>query len=888
MADFLAYELFPGILNMSLAASVIIGAVLLARLLLKRAPKGFSYVLWWVVLFRLLCPISISAGISLLGVTQAPAREATRYTTAVEYVRPAPVSGGEAELLPQNQEEPESQLPVMEDTEPSNPSFGAAAIVAVVWLLGGAAMAGYGLWSYRKVRRSLVGALRLRDNIYLADHIPSPFVMGLLRPRIYLPSGLGGQEQEYIICHEQYHIRRKDHMVKVLFFLALCLHWFNPLVWLAFCLMGRDMEMSCDEAVVKSLGGDIRAEYSASLLSLATGHKIIAGTPLAFGEGDAKGRIRNLARWKRPKRWAAALAALVCVSVAAACVANPKEEGPKGQYASMEDFAQQTMAEQKTMAYLTNSGQEGTANVTDTKLSRLEKVGLLEGLAPEGTLEAWIFQYLVQVDAEDILLAGGMYEQDGYFDLEGQGGHNVVALQYPDGSYDILYNEAISDDLSFYGYHDNYTDALYDWYVTEYGLDLPLYVKELLPPDENGNYPADRYNGPDWYLYVPRAALKHWLEQKEDGSIRHVWVSSVGKTVLTLEPVAQSAQDLLNTYRAQGYTVNEELLTAQGEDSMLRLHEAQGGCWLVSTYSAGRSPSWELREAMAESFVLQEGAVISNPQGAAYMKKIMDGVSQEDSLTLTLRQDGEQVGSYDDCLNRSVRMYYFQEFPKVIWSGAEAPEPGEKQLEELPEMTLAEGNDWSITAYRGVEAVRLSCPEGTWWVRAEGEPGFNTYAQMRLWFDPYTWMRQWFDNVEYDALSELYGQQDGVAIPDRGQSYLEAAEEYVQTFEGLHRKASPGSFYCYSFVKTSVQGAQEMTQSLREQGEIGENTYCFEMITVFVPENENAMAHSLAGNTVEYTGHDPDVPAGAWEYGRCGYATLEADGWHCELAGTGW
>ena len=117
MADFLAYELFPGILNMSLAASVIIGAVLLARLLLRRAPKGFSYVLWWVVLFRLLCPISISAGISLLGVAQAPAREATRYTTAVEYVRPAPVSGGETDFLPQNQEETEGQIPAVEEAE---------------------------------------------------------------------------------------------------------------------------------------------------------------------------------------------------------------------------------------------------------------------------------------------------------------------------------------------------------------------------------------------------------------------------------------------------------------------------------------------------------------------------------------------------------------------------------------------------------------------------------------------------------------------------------------------------------------------------------------------------------------------------------------------------
>ena len=122
----------------------------------------------------------------------------------------------------------------------------------------------------------------------------------------------------------------------------------------------------------------------------------------------------------------------------------------------------------------------------------------------------------------------------------------------------------------------------------------------------------------------------------------------------------------------------------------------------------------------------------------------------------------------------------------------------------------------------------------------------------------------------------------------RSNTITQMEEEYVQTVEGLHQKASPGSYYCYTFVKASVQEAQEMTQTMRERGEIGENTYCFVMTTVFVPENENALAQSLAGNTVEYMGHDPDVPAGAWEYGRCGYATLEADGWHCELAGTGW
>ena len=146
----------------------------------------------------------------------------------------------------------------------------------------------YAMVSYIRLRRKLITASLLRDNIYLADEIAFPFVMGLLRPKIYLPSSMAEQEQPYILMHEQHHIRRRDPVIKALAFLALCIHWFNPLVWVAFIMAGKDMEMSCDEAVVRKMGTGILADYTASLLSLATGKHIIAGMPLAFGEGDTK------------------------------------------------------------------------------------------------------------------------------------------------------------------------------------------------------------------------------------------------------------------------------------------------------------------------------------------------------------------------------------------------------------------------------------------------------------------------------------------------------------------------------------------------------------------------------------------------------------------------
>ena len=182
-----------------------------------------------------------------------------------------------------------------------------------VWLVGAACMIIRSLVSYWKLRRQIEIAIPLRDNLFLADDLESPFVVGLVHPKVYLPSNLSQREYEYIILHERNHIRRGDHIFKALAFLALCLHWFNPLVWLAFHLASKDMEMSCDEAVVRKLGSDIRADYSVSLLSLATGRRIIAGTPLAFGEGDPKGRIRNLAKWKKPGIWVLVLAVLICL-----------------------------------------------------------------------------------------------------------------------------------------------------------------------------------------------------------------------------------------------------------------------------------------------------------------------------------------------------------------------------------------------------------------------------------------------------------------------------------------------------------------------------------------------------------------------------------------------
>ena len=601
MTAFLSQTLFPTLLNMSLTAGIVILCVIAARLALKRAPKVFSYALWAVVLFRLLCPVSLSSGISLLGALDAPARQASPVVSTVTYVQPQ--RQPEA-IQPQTEQVPvEPQTPASDSLAPVVPEQQAtstvewAAVAAWVWLAGVLGMAGYSIFALLRLRRRLVGSLHLRDNLYLADHISTPFVLGLVRPRIYLPSTLTEGEMGYIIRHEQYHIRHGDHVVKVLAFAALCLHWFNPLVWAAFVLAGRDMEMRCDEAVVKELGEKVKADYSASLLTLATGRLTIAGTPLAFGEGNPEGRIRNLLRWKRPRVWLSAVACMACVAVIAACAANPAGQtsqtpaGESGQYESMEDFAQQTMDNAKEVTYYSYANQEATAQVTSTKLAWLDKQGELEGLAPEGTLEAWTFNYLVQIDApaEDIALVGGMYEEDGWFDLEGQGGHNIVSLRYPDGTYDILYNQIVNDDIEFLGHHNSYEEAIYDWYVTDQGLDLPLHVKDwnvlMLGPDgeQEINVPVRRYDGDGWYLYIPVSAWTQWSADP----VHSVWVSQYNTgSAVTVDYTKTNLADYLagDTGGMTPAGDSGRVFEAQGDGWNYRYYYVEGteGCWRIS------------------------------------------------------------------------------------------------------------------------------------------------------------------------------------------------------------------------------------------------------------------------------------------------------------------
>ena len=643
MGEFVMHRLFPIVCNMSLTASVVILAVLAVRLLLRRAPKVFAYALWAVVLFRLLCPVSVTSAVSLLGALGAPVQERTQRTSAVEYVPADIMIRGTAPAVTQLPQPPlpaetggaVSDAPA--DTAPAavpamsfnEPVF----ILTLIWLAGMVLLLAYSLVSLLRLRRRLVGTVRLRDNIYLADHIPSPFVMGLFRPKIYLPSTLTETERGYILRHEQYHLRRRDHLVKFLSFLALCIHWFNPLVWAAFVLSGKDMEMSCDEAVVRELGEDIRADYSASLLSLATGRRIVAGMPLAFGEGDTGSRIRNLLNWKRPRPWVMAVCAVVCVGLIALCAANPggtdaADGEENGSWPSVEAYVQDVMLSQTEVSYYaynadgTLGKQLRTAAVTDRKLIYLEKGGEVTGLAPDGVLEEWEYHYLTKpeldVDMDAVALAGGQYHDDeGYFDLGSGNRHIVVALRRENNRYDILCDIPTNDGI-FSGYHNTMEEAIYDWYVTDQNLDLPLYVEDWIdqinynnPNDKPGNYPVHRYDVDGGYLYIP---ISGWTKSDTSDSASPYWEWTSAYNTGSIFSIVYDEKSL-DVQRAEaeeiGFTPVDAgklvwRLDPPAEGAHIRYYfypAAGGGCWTVSTLWTDTGIS-EYREIFIEPQVM--------------------------------------------------------------------------------------------------------------------------------------------------------------------------------------------------------------------------------------------------------------------------------------------
>ena len=311
-------DVFLKLVNLSISASWLILAVLVLRVVLKKAPKWVMPLLWGVVALRLVCLFSIESALSLI-----PSAETIPSEIVTETREPVLYEQATLDIVTNPTLPSAAEVPVGVSRQQAQVDFN---IYSVLWLAGMAALLVHALVSAGRLKRKLATAILLRDNIYESEFVDSPFVFGVVKPNIYLPMHMDEGTAAYVIAHEHAHLARRDHWWKVLGYLVLALHWFNPLVWVAYILFCRDIELACDEKVVKGLDGAARADYSQALLSCAAPGRAVAACPLAFGEGNIKTRVKSALHYKKPAFWVAAAAVLAVVIVAVCFLTNPRSE----------------------------------------------------------------------------------------------------------------------------------------------------------------------------------------------------------------------------------------------------------------------------------------------------------------------------------------------------------------------------------------------------------------------------------------------------------------------------------------------------------------------------------------------------------------------------------
>ena len=575
---------------------------------------------------------------------------------------------------------------------------------------------------------------------------------------------------------------------------------------------------------------------------------------------------------------------------------------------------------------------EVTEAAADVRVTELEKRGDCTDLAPDGVLELWSFNY--EVKPEDkagalpdrfFWVGGNNITDDGYIS---DGFYYYLTMLRTDGEpsvYRLLDSRMANDGLWYNGC--SYTSAyeyLYDFYADYAGLDVPrCLITDFLNADDlirentvtsSDDCTARRYDGNGWYLYVPTVAVEKTIGQDS-------WYSAYcdGST-LCVDKSYDSVEMMETFYRDNGFTLEQYREGAALSGPWLR-YDAEsgtqfanylapdpdyGGCYIISAYWKPTDDTsvneWgystrnrilneavKLR-AMAQSFVVSgnAGSMVSTFQND------LDLATEGRAAWLYLVENGETVGSY------SVRgAWNVPTLNAYHYSTCDAPENTDRQLilwlsdndnsyfslNKHPDTQHPGFTPHNKTSYLGfyegtnIVAYHRSMTDPVYYYEAQGDFGIIDNDGRTL----YDRMLQWYDEAEFSTLCD---EVDETAIPNRGQSWEEAAQEYLDAYEGAHLKARSGSLFKYTWVKNLVEPAEETMQTFRERGELDENGYCFYSTTEFVPESERALGFAMAGNTGDCD--DPDAPEGAYEYSRCCIITLKEDGWHGEVRGTGW
>lgn len=424
-------KIFLQILNMSITSSYVVLFVLILRFLLKKAPKVFSYGLWSIVFLRLVFPFSFQSIFSLISINTKTIPE------EIIYMQTPQINSGIAAM----DRVVNNYLPSPAIGDSINPMQIWILLGQIIWIIGIGVLTIYTILTTIRLSKRLKSSKSLYDNIYETNRIKTPFVFGVVNPKIYLPENLSETEKSYIIKHEQTHIKRYDNIIKFLGFLVVSVHWFNPLVWFSFFLMSEDMELSCDEKVIKEMGPNIKKDYSSSLLTLSTGRRIIGGSPLAFGENNTKGRIKNILNYEKPGFWVTIVAIIVIIVAGVGLLSNPKEKETNTPEVSdkmtVEDYAREFLAQEIAMFEDPGGAWQGF-KIVDSKITKLEKLETFDNIL-SSPIEIWSLEFRWKPDdITKVVMAGGMQEEDGWITESSSMGKPYLAFSMEKDSIKYL------------------------------------------------------------------------------------------------------------------------------------------------------------------------------------------------------------------------------------------------------------------------------------------------------------------------------------------------------------------------------------------------------------------------------------------------------------------
>ena len=515
-------RIFIEILNMSIAGSIMILAVLLVRLLLKKAPRWISMLLFGLVAVRLVLPFSIKTSFSLIpsGRTLSLTSDSEKSGDSAGVPAQLTIDSGitavdeylNQQLVSEKTEPVPSVLPESAEELKANrnPAVRILSVCSMIWLCGAAGIILYSLIRYMKLRRSVAEAVLYRENIYLCDQVQTPFILGLFRPRIYLPSGLSDPDTQHVLAHERAHLQRKDQLWKGLGFLLLAVYWFNPLMWLSYILFCRDIETACDEKVIAGLRAPERKAYANSLVSCSMNRQQVLAYPLAFGEINVKSRVKKVLQYNKPAALTVVIALIVCAFLAGCFLTNPKEKDS----GSDERRAQAVTA--LSEMYGTEQAEKFAQDIRTDRYQyqgafaayRIESVlsdehlyYLLISEEPNSPLTGTVTGLRLAVDGKDIAFLNARLDRLEYKDEEGRNWYLVTShcVEREESAYVMLQKGGMSGTVD----SDSYLEVKFSPMKTLHAEGNELYRNIALSPMS---------------LWVEDSSIS-----KEDNTIRDVW-----------------------------------------------------------------------------------------------------------------------------------------------------------------------------------------------------------------------------------------------------------------------------------------------------------------------------------------------------------------------------